>query len=125
MDHYNRSHDQAMNVANSNNGNSTSVCNDAQNSSCRMLPSNYKLSNNDVLCGRGSQCFNHEGNQKFRRIIQMNILRYSIAPTKYEKTNIIREIIHHIRECSVLGGFVRLDLDTGRYFEIGDFHAVS
>jgi hypothetical protein len=47
-----------------------------------------------------------------------------MAPTKYDKTNIIREIMLHVSHFSPSGGFVKLDLDSGRYFEIGDFHAV-
>jgi hypothetical protein len=90
-----------------------------------LLPEDFILSSSDVLCGRGSQCFNHEGNRKFRKLVESRLQRYSGASTKHDKTQIICEIIDLVRQDSPLGGFVKRDLEAGRYYEVGDFHAVS
>ena len=91
----------------------------------KYLPDGYVLGENDVYCGRGSLCFNHIGNHRFRMIISANIERYSNALTKTEKTCIIYEIVDYIRATSPNGGFVKKDLESGRYFEVGDVLAVS
>jgi hypothetical protein len=93
--------------------------------STTLLPEDFVLSSCDVLCGRGSHCFNHEGNRKFRKLVSLRLQRYSSASTKHDKTQIICEIIDQVREDSPSGGFVKRDLETGRYYEVGDFHAVS
>jgi hypothetical protein len=90
-----------------------------------LLPTSFQLGENDVFCGRGSMCFNHVGNKRFRLIVLSNLDRYAEAPTKAGKTAIIYEIVDLVRSNSPYGGFVKKDLETGRYYEIGDFLAVS
>ena len=91
----------------------------------RQLPFDYILSEYDVICGRGRRCFNHIGNQRFRKIVADMLPKYSDAATKLEKTIIICEVVNLIRRSSPQGGFVKKDPMTGRYFEVGDFLAVS
>lgn len=91
----------------------------------KMLPIEYVLSNNDVQCGRGQACFNHPGNVKFKTMVMDNLDRYMKARTKYDKTMIVYEIIDEIRKNSPGGGFVQKESRTGRYYEVGDFLAVS
>jgi hypothetical protein len=90
-----------------------------------FLPIGYELGDNDVYCGRGSQCFNHIGNRRFRDIVLDNLSRYNLAMTKFEKSAIIYEVVETIRKESPNGGFVKKDLENGQYYEVGDFHAVS
>ena len=91
----------------------------------KYLPAGYKLGDNDVYCGRGSLCFNHIGNRRFRMIVSANLGRYSSALTKTDKTSIIYEVVDYIRSTSPHGGFVKKDIESGRYYEVGDFLAVS
>jgi hypothetical protein len=91
----------------------------------RFLHDGYKLSDYDVYCGRGYLCFNHIGNHHFRTLISNNIHRYTNAVTKFQKSLIIQEIVDHVRNTSKEGGFVKKDTITGRYYEVGDYHAVS
>jgi hypothetical protein len=42
----------------------------------------YQLRDDDVYCGRGTQCYNHIGNQRFRSIIKQNLERYFNSPTR-------------------------------------------
>ena len=93
--------------------------------STRLLPSDYVLGEYDVICGRGCRCFNHIGNKRFRKVVEAHLDRYSRAVTKTDKTTIICEIVIHVRSISPDGGFVKKDPLTGRYFEVGDFLAVS
>jgi hypothetical protein len=95
------------------------------NSTERLLPSNFVPGDHDVICGRGSKCFNHPGNKMFRRLVEANLQRYSAALTKHGKTSIIYEVISSVRRCSPNGGFVKQDLLSSRYYEVGDFNAVS
>jgi hypothetical protein len=91
----------------------------------KLLPIDYQLDANDVYCGRGTLCFYHSGNQTFRDIVAANLPRYMSATNKTDKSTIIYEIVDYIREKSPNGGFVKKDIATGRYMEVGDFHAVS
>jgi hypothetical protein len=91
----------------------------------KLLPPEYKLGDDDVICGRGSRCFNHTGNKKFRKIVEEHLDRYSNTSCKFDKTNIICEIVNIVRQYSPNGGFVKKDTSTGRYYEVGDFLAVS
>lgn len=46
----------------------------------------------DVLCGYGRECFEHEGNKRLRGLIAAQVLRYQFA-TRSEKSIIIRCIM--------------------------------
>jgi hypothetical protein len=91
----------------------------------KILPLHYQLHDNDVFCGRGSHCFNHPGNGRFREIVSTYVPRYYNAINKFEKSSILHEVVMFIRSTSPGAGFVMRDVETGRYFEVGDNHAVS
>ena len=91
----------------------------------RELPPDYQLGDNDVICGRGRKCFNHIGNQRFREMVLDLLEKYSDSSSKLDKSYIICDVVNRIRKSSPLGGFVKKDAQTGRYFEVGDFLAVS
>jgi hypothetical protein len=90
----------------------------------RFLRDGYVLNENDVYCGRGYLCFNHVGNHRFRDLVSANIQRYNNSLTKFQKSLIIQEVVDYVRSMSEEGGFVKKDIVTGRYFEVGDYHAV-
>jgi hypothetical protein len=94
-------------------------------SEMRLLPVNYVLDLHDVICGRGKKCFNHYGNECFRKVIHDRLDEYTNASSKLEKSMIIREIIANIRAKTPLGGFVKYDSVRKRYYEIGEALAVS
>lgn len=96
-----------------------------QPSNLKLLPNEFVPGEDDVYCGRGSECFNHEGNQRFRSLVSTKLDEYSNAFSKYEKSRIIDIVINTIRQRSPNGGFVKKDYTTGRYHEVGDFIAVS
>mmetsp|Transcript_18808 Transcript_18808/g.27815 ORF Transcript_18808/g.27815 Transcript_18808/m.27815 type:complete len:223 (-) Transcript_18808:319-987(-) len=47
----------------------------------------------DVLCGRGKTCFEHEGNDAFRKVVARHIDAYSIAPTKKAKMQVVVRVV--------------------------------
>jgi hypothetical protein len=89
----------------------------------KPLPDTYVLGENDVICGRGRRCFNHIGNQRFRRMVEDSLSKYAEAGAKLEKTFIICEVVNWVRKNSPNGGFVKKDPVNGRFFEVGDFLA--
>jgi hypothetical protein len=65
-------------------------------------------------------CLILAGNQRFKLVIERSAPLYTAARTKHEKTNVIQAVVEKVRSESPGGGFVKRDLHTGRWFEIGD-----
>ena len=91
----------------------------------KLLPVSYVLGEYDVICGRGSTCFNHIGNRRFRKLVAAHLDRYSMAKSKVSKNAILCDIVQYVRSKSPNGGFVKKNRSTGRFVEVGDFQAVS
>ena len=51
----------------------------------------------DILFGRGSDCWNHCGNKKFRRIIAKYQEKYHSMEFRSEKVALVAEIVEEIR----------------------------
>jgi hypothetical protein len=89
------------------------------------LPIDFKLTENDVYCGRGVE---NEGNQKFREIIVANLVSYCDTTSRFKKTCLLNKIIHEVKlNCKESGsgiGFVGKDHNTQRYYEVGEYKAV-
>lgn len=62
------------------------------------------------------------GNRRFRVCISNNLIAYESAKSKHQKSIVVTKIVDVINECSTQerGGFVRKDLETGRWFEVED-----
>ena len=84
------------------------------------LPTMWKPDNWSVICGRGRDAFDHVGNRRFRILVDINLEKYSKARSKFEKSMIVVGILDAIRDGSEVGGFVKHDPKSGRYFEVGD-----
>lgn len=85
----------------------------------RLLPLSYTLGDNDVVCGKGQIVFDHVGNQRFRQLIEQSLDRY-VDKSKLEKTLLITEMVNRVRQNSPSGGFVKKDIVSGRWYEVGD-----
>ena len=83
----------------------------------------YKPTDDDVLCGRGGRCFNHEGNKRFRAIVHSQLERYSQAKGRHEKGVIVNHIVDTVRQRARGGGFIKQDKKTDEWCEIGDYAA--
>jgi hypothetical protein len=86
-----------------------------------LLPTSFDPSEHDFICGRGRKIFMHVGNQRFRHIVESRLREYSNATTKLEKSNIICEMVDHVRSNSPHGGFVKKASKDGRWYQLGDF----
>jgi len=78
-----------------------------------------------VIIGRGKKSLDHAGNVRFRCLIESKLQEYSEAKSKAEKSMILASSIQAIRDgdCSTTGGFVKFNRSSGRWVEVGDFHA--
>ncbi len=52
-----------------------------------------KIGPYDIICGRNNGAHNWVGNRRFRITIMMNLKRYTEAPTREEKTQVIKSVI--------------------------------
>ena len=86
-----------------------------------LLPDGFCPGINDILCGKGCECFDHIGNMRYRKILEDNLELYFSTATKKGKTLIISKIVSEIRRKNY---FVRRDLLSGRYLDVGEFAAV-
>lgn len=71
----------------------------------------------------GKGCFNHEGNKKYRKSVEFFLERYSNAKSKVDKSVIVSAIIDTVRSRADGGGFVKKDVSTGHWYEVGDLLA--
>ena len=71
----------------------------------------------DVLCGRGSSYYFHEGNRRFRLLIQDYLERYTLCKSKMDKSGQVLEIVALVRGSG--GHFLRKGNDQ-RWHDIGD-----
>lgn len=72
---------------------------------------------NDVLCGRGTVSFQHEGNQSFRFLIAYHIPNYQKAQTKKDKMILVNHITHLIFKRG--GRFLRPQGSTPLWYAMG------
>lgn len=89
-----------------------------------LLPRDYTLGIYDVGCGRGQRYCNHQGNVRFRDIVNEHVDAYLLTRTKVAKTALIVSILHQIRygmdaSCKEKGRFVKQQ-DDGSWVELGD-----
>lgn len=87
-----------------------------------LLPEDFKPGDNDVICGRGKKCYNHVGNERFRKRVTAMLDEYSRAKSKLDKSGVLATVVDQIRASSPDGGFVKQNED-GRWYEVGDFLA--
>ena len=85
-----------------------------------LLPADFAPGDGDVLMGRGRTCYNHTGSVRFRNMCVDRLDEYSRAEGKAEKSCIIAEIVRRVREYSPKGGFVKMDTESGNWYEVGE-----
>lgn len=85
------------------------------------LPDDFKPTDDSVICGRGKDCFDSEGNKRFREIINKYLLAYAAAPGKSEKSMIVSKAMDIIREASPHGSFVKEE--KGVWYEVSGRYA--
>lgn len=91
------------------------------NTAKRQLPADFQPSSFSVICGRGKECFDSEGNKRFRQIINKYLDDYAAAPGKSEKSAIVSKAMNIIRKASPQGAFVKCE--NGIWFEVSSRYA--
>jgi len=80
-------------------------------------PSKFKPGPFDVICARGKQAYNHDGNKHFRGIVSNATEKYSKVESKLQRSMIVTDIVDAIRG---KGGFLRMNDTTGEWIECSD-----
>lgn len=78
----------------------------------RLVPGPF-----DVICARGKQAYNHEGNRYFRQIIHHATEKYSQVESKLQRSMIVTDIVDAIRAKG--NGFLRKN-SKGEWVECTD-----
>ena len=81
--------------------------------------STSSINENDVLCGRGGLTNQHLGNKKFRALVKQLQEKY-ITRKKHEKTLLSQAVVAVVRGSSPAGRFLKQDVQTGMWYDIGD-----
>jgi hypothetical protein len=81
-----------------------------------QLGADFQPSHLSVICGRGKDSHNHEGNYRFRALASTFVEKYSQADSKTAKMAIVFHIVTMIRKRG--GHFCKLVQDA--WFEVGD-----
>lgn len=79
---------------------------------------------NDVLCGRGSGPYSHEGNKQFREIVTEHKSMYNVVDNGL-KTFIAKEVVRFVRTQNPAGRFLSKSNDDGKWYEVPDDVAVQ
>ena len=84
-------------------------------------PSSREPTEDDVLCGRGRDCYKHLGNQVFRSVIDANLKLYMETGTKHERGTVVTSIVDRIRKAG--SSFLRFDAEHQTWIELPEYEA--
>ena len=89
-------------------------------STTTALPDHFTPGPMDVVCARGKGSSRHEGNRRFKLIIENAIPKYANTDSRMEKTLIVSEIVESIRKAASPNspGFVKKE--GGRWWIMSD-----
>merc|ERR1739838_572923 len=74
----------------------------------------------DIICGRNNGAHNWVGNRRFRITIMMNLKRYTDAPTREEKTQVIKSVIEMLLDTEEAGARFIKKVGEGMYVRLKD-----
>jgi hypothetical protein len=97
----------------------TTMCVYTDDSIKNYLPPDFMPSAQDVVCARGKEAYMHPGNKRYREIIARNLLYYTGAESKKQKSIIVMRIIEEVRT-DAPAGFIRYCSLEHLWYEIGD-----
>lgn len=78
----------------------------------------FQPAKDDILAGRGRQCYNHEGNKRFQEIVQKNKAKYTKARNRMEKSLIVDHVLEQVRNLTPSSGFIKKNSKTGQWFRL-------
>lgn len=74
----------------------------------------------DIICGRNNGAQNWVGNRRFRITIMMNLQKYSEAPSREEKTQVIKSVIELLLNTDEVGARFIKKVGEGMYVRLKD-----
>merc|ERR1712176_341218 len=74
----------------------------------------------DIICGRNNGAHNWVGNRRFRVTIMMNLKKYTEAPTREEKTHVIKSVIDLLLDKDGVGARFIKKVGEGMYERLRD-----
>lgn len=77
-----------------------------------------KIGPYDIICGRNNGAHNWVGNRRFRITIMMNLKRYTEAPTREEKTQVIKSVIELLLNTEGVGARFIKKVGEGMYVRL-------
>ena len=80
-------------------------------------PSFVEVTKNDILCGRGGFTNNHDGNRRFRKLIDAHRQEY-VDASKSKKPQVGRKLVNDILLGTPKGRFLKKDNKSGEWYEI-------
>ncbi|KAL7445612.1 hypothetical protein ACHAXM_009946 [Skeletonema potamos] len=83
---------------------------------------NPNITNKDIISGQGKDADLHPGNIMFRKVVGEHKQTYARAPNS-DKQKISKGIVAALRHFGF--NFLKLDTETGHYYDIGDKKAVE
>lgn len=85
------------------------------------LPQNFVPGPDDVVCARGKSYWDHEGNKRYRFLIQAATEKYESSTNKLEKTVIVSDIVQAIQ--AKKGRFVKKEKKGGPWMVVDEVFA--
>ena len=74
----------------------------------------------DIICGRNSGAHNCVGNRRFRITIMMNLKRYMDAPSREDKSHVIKSVIELLLDTEEVGARFLKKVGEGMYIKLED-----
>jgi hypothetical protein len=72
-----------------------------------------KITELDVMCGRGGKTNHHAGNKRYRQVVSQMKASYKHIGSKSAKTDLSRAIVEHVFKYG--GRFLKADKDSGKF----------
>ena len=79
------------------------------------LGQHYEPTANDVICGRGRRAWDHQGNARFRCLIEAKMEEYKDAKSKLDKSLMVSQIMEEVEEANPPGRFIKQDERGGAW----------
>jgi hypothetical protein len=92
--------------------------NNNNNNEMTPLPYEFTPGPYDVICARGKIAKTHSGNKYYRSLVQGSMTKYSQATNKYEKSQIVSDIVDEVKAKSPEGGFIKKEDEI--WYSIGE-----
>jgi hypothetical protein len=84
------------------------------------LPAGFKPGPNSVIIGRKKNCYTSAGNLRLRDICLMRLPAYSKCTKKKDKSEIVTDVVKHVRDSCPAGGAFMKRNSSGRWSEVKD-----